>query len=568
MRTNKSNHKNYFVIFGIFTIFILNAISFLIIPVQGTIIGDTPPSSGDWIIDSDTTVKHENIIWNSSIKIEESANVLFENTTIQFNTTSYEQIFVNSTGKVSFINCTFTAYDPDAVYYREFSIHIASDNKFFELRDSYIEHCGSSFEKNVLILGTSKILNNTFKDCYWGISFYGFVEDDSRWSIIKNNKFHNSTEYDLYLQRYDNVTLIGNKFAGTYQSDGGGFNISEANNITFSRNSFPEKQAYVYIKDFYNITDSVISDNNFIGDAMGCRIVKSEGVVVDGNEFRDNPDASFFPIRLMHSNNTKIRNNEFSDCSRGIYNTYSNYTLVASNQFSDMEHSAIQIREYSYNCNVSNNSILRSDEYGIFVYQSDSTLIENNNVRECAHQGIFNQYSDNSIIRGNTVEDNGWSGIDVSVSDGITIKNNDANDNGYSGIQLQDVDSGTVSDNIITGNLQDGLRIDGCTSITIDDNTIKHNYYDGVEVLGYSSDILIISNLIGFNEQTGVYINQGSSASLEGNTFETNGEGNITNENESDLGEILMYVGIAAFAVVSVIIAVKTIKGKRQKATQ
>ncbi|MHA1791859.1 MAG: right-handed parallel beta-helix repeat-containing protein [Promethearchaeota archaeon] len=518
--------------------------------VHATITGDAPPSSGSWIIENNTVVEDEVLIINSSIIIKDPANVSFINTTLLFNTTSSTEIRVNTTGIVKFENCTIRAYNRSDPLYKPYRFDVFKDVKKFILNNSIIEDSGDSFESNILIHSSAEITNCIFNRSYYGLFFYGLGNYPGRYSIIENNTFFNSTIYDIKAQNYSNLTLRNNIFYGTENYPYGGYYIINCTNVTFSNNRFDQTLLSFAHVDIINSTKIDFSENNFDGLYKGIFLTNSSSIEINDNQF----SKCFYSIFTDHAEGVKIHGNKFDSVYTGIYGVNSTLLDVFNNNFNNTTHSSAQIREGSMNCTVRDNTIINSQEYGIFIYHSIQTTISNNSIEKSSHQAIFNQNSNDSIIKNNFIRDNGWEGIHAYGSNNVTIENNIVKDNLREGILLEESSFSSISSNNITSNGKNGVVLRVCNDVNVNGNVIKHNVGDGIFLYDNTLQVRIENNLIGFNEGAGVNIEKGSSATLGNNTIEINGEGLVNDKNNQDFASYLPWIiGISAALIIIVI---------------
>ncbi|MHA1340306.1 MAG: right-handed parallel beta-helix repeat-containing protein [Promethearchaeota archaeon] len=555
------NKKQISIIFFSLILLGLFKLSYDVTFTNATITGDAPPSSGNWIIENDTAVEDEILIINSSIIIRGSANVNFTNTTFLFNTTTPEEIRINTTGTVKFDNCTLKAYNKSDPLYDEYSIVVLSATEGFTMTDSIIEDCGSSFESNFIIHSSSEIRNCIFNGSYYGLYFIGLDNDPDRYSIIENNTFYNSTIYDINAQSYSNLTFSNNIFYGTENYGYGGYRIINCTNVTFANNIFNQKLSSFAYVDIVNSTKVYFYENSFNGLYKGISIDNSSTSEIYDNQFLN----CYYSIFTDKGDDIKIYGNNFDSVYTGVYGTNSTNIDIYSNNFDNTTHSAAQIREGSTSCKFRDNSVTDSQQYGVFIYYSIQTIISNNSIERCSHQAIFNKFSNNSIIRENFIRDNGWQGIHCYGSNNVTIENNVIKDNLREGVFLEESTSSSMLNNNITSNVLHGVALRHCDDIYVYGNKIKHNIGNGVSLYDDSSDIMIEKNTISFNEGCGVYIEAGSSATFIDNIIEINGEGLIVDENSSWLDYLPWIIGISSVLLIIIIIVVVKKRKKKKK---
>lgn len=521
--------------------------------VRATITGDSYPASGNWIIDDDTVVENEIIVWNYSILIQGDADVTFKNTTIFFNSTDEAgrrcRLQSTTNGTVTINNCTITALNHDDLDYYPYTIDIGSNTSFFTLNNSIVEYCGVSWDANFLVKSKAAIVGSSFRNNYHALFLSGMAgPDDERYARVENNTFINQTDYDIRTAGFHNLSFNSNVFLGTNLGLGAGFFIEECKNLTMSNNQLHASTTYWSL--------SMITDSNNV-DVINNTINLLDGrfdldnctrVNVSGNSFH-NMEYGLF---LDACDESQVGRNVFQECYSGLYNDASNDTIVLDNQFINMSHSGIQVRTGSHDCNLTGNEIDGTNEYGVFLYHAIKTIVEDMSITNTSHQGLFNQFSNQTSIMNCLVTECGWSGIDVTGASEISIHGCKLRDNGYCGVSIHDADNVNVTNNNITGSSQAAVRVKQSYNVNLLNNNIVHNYAAGVDVTSYSSAITISGNRISFNEGTGLYIEAESEVTYSENEIRKNGEGNVIDENKFDRWELVGYV-IAAAAIATII---------------
>jgi len=144
-----------------------------------------------------------------------------------------------------------------------------------------------------------------------------------------------------------------------------------------------------------------------------------------------------------------------------------------------------------------------SDNYGIFLFQSDNgTLIEND----------FSNCLD---------------GIRLTISDNCTISENTANNN-YFGINITASKDTTITGNTINDNDAYGIYLLGCNNSIISENSMKQNYKNATSdtfsaiYLGFCNDTIILGNLVKDNYGTGIVNIECNNTIISDNTLERN----------------------------------------------
>jgi parallel beta-helix repeat protein len=186
--------------------------------------------------------------------------------------------------------------------------------------------------------------------------------------------------------------------------------------------------------------------------------------------------------------------------------------------------------------NISGNTVFNNKE-GIYLYNSNESKMNGNNVSYNNH-GFVLYYSNMNNLTNNNASNNDVSGIglyssfgnrlnkNIMIEDSIHIEgdliehwnthiidtSNMVNHNPI--YYLKNQANGAVPQNageIILAN---------CTNITIDNQEL-HNGTDGI-LLGFSSNIIIISNNISFNYLYGIYISHSANNTLVNNNIYSN----------------------------------------------
>ena len=113
------------------------ALSVLVVSgsVLGTITGDQPPASGDWVIDQPTRVTGESITVHGNLTINDELTI--DTSTITMNLTSENSTKVNVTtsGKLVMVDSTITSIDTDLEY--GFHVHGEMDVRRSDIKECY-----------------------------------------------------------------------------------------------------------------------------------------------------------------------------------------------------------------------------------------------------------------------------------------------------------------------------------------------------------------------------------------------------------------------------------------------
>ena len=140
-----------------------------------------------------------------------------------------------------------------------------------------------------------------------------------------------------------------------------------------------------------------------IGNSTGSFIIRNSTFLNSG--------AGNAGIRLKSVNNGKFYDNNISDCQYGIYldgassnNVFKNNTIA--NSLSD----GIHFTSNSDNNDIINNTITTYNNYGLYSFYADGSIIENNTI-DGGSAGLYFMNSENVVVRNNTITDGSSYGI-------------------------------------------------------------------------------------------------------------------------------------------------------------
>ncbi|MBU2100114.1 MAG: NosD domain-containing protein [Candidatus Micrarchaeota archaeon] len=231
--------------------------------------------------------------------------------------------------------------------------------------------------------------------------------------------------------------------------------VTEVNNSNTNTNGNQTNE--IQKKDCVSITDSMIFDESFNGKTIKlCEGIQniSQGILVIGNDMTIECDGTVIQgeeelegIKITGNNNTIknciIQNFRYGLLLRGENNKITNNTL--KNNFYGIA------LEYSYNTEITGNTVSGNSQQGILLKASGNNSIRNNTITGNAW-GIWLDRAESNIIENNTITGN--------ALDGIRLYNNSVNNN--------------LSQNTITGNTT-GIRMENPENNTIGNNTLQDN---------------------------------------------------------------------------------------------
>ena len=249
----------------------------------GSITGDQPPLSGDWVIDNPTTVRGEMITVDGNLIINDVLMIDTSTITMDLAEDGATEVNVTSTGKLVMTGSTITSIDPNFEYF--FIVIGEMDVKRSTLAEC---HMGIAIRTNkTVLLQDSNILESTGRGLYL---------KDADGTTVKNCNIHSDDfGVELYYEfnfSYDgqreniNVNLV------PLQIDGGdptieGLDIS-VNGTTWINSSAMKNCRYNYAY-FYVYFYGALIDSEDITDISNMQIFFHDSTVqVSGFHFVNN----------------------------------------------------------------------------------------------------------------------------------------------------------------------------------------------------------------------------------------------------------------------------------------
>jgi len=278
---------------------------------------------------------------------------------------------------------------------------------------------------------------------------------------------------------------------------------------------------------------------------------EAEPYIIEGYNITSDMDCfDFDDVSLYFEIRDCYLNAVTPDSGRGISMSNVSNGLVADT-FIQNKYEGIRITGSSHN-RIRNCTILLGSDAGIWVQQSNDTLIEESEVKNF-ESGIIIYETNFTTIMNSDIHDN-VAGIGVVSSRNCTLEANDIHKNGPdgNGIYLMEVDYSSVISNTIHSNSPGGLYMLVCQFTNISDNhfynassyaiylevcennTVKENNIHGNGwwpiypypkcgiLLEESYDNVIEDNQIWNNTENGIYVDGANDANIAGNTIFNN----------------------------------------------
>ncbi|MER3446667.1 MAG: nitrous oxide reductase family maturation protein NosD [Candidatus Dadabacteria bacterium] len=216
------------------------------------------------------------------------------------------------------------------------------------------------------------------------------------------------------------------------------------------------------------------SGSDLLKDESGIKIVNSEEVIIEGNQFQD----VLIGIYLYASRGNTIKNN--TSYGRADYTT------------EETNGNGIHLWKSPNNIIEGNHIIKHRD--GIYVEFSPGNSIKNNHCEENVRYGLHYMYSDSNTFEGNIFERNG-TGSALMYSKNIILRKNDFKDNhgpnGF-GILLKSLNDSIAEGNLISNNTV-GIFMDDANRNVFTKNIFSQNGW-AIDLFSSSSDNVLYAN--------------------------------------------------------------------------
>ena len=225
----------------------------------------------------------------------------------------------------------------------------------------------------------------------------------------------------------------------------------ENNNLSLS---YQESILVYSSSDNQFINNTISSTNNhgvMIRNSLNITLLKnnifSSGVYIDGNQLQY---WNTHTIGLDNTVNSKplyywkgIHNGKISGNAGQVILVECKNIIVENN---DLSHNSISVElGFSENNEIINNLCNFGTSIGIWLYKSNSNVIESNNCSE-SWIGIYSQNSDGALLKSNKFFNNGY-GMNIIDSINHRIENNTCGFAEHSGIRLNNISKTIIKNN-------------------------------------------------------------------------------------------------------------------------
>ncbi len=341
---------------------------------------------------SDSNVSQNlNITLNGNLTITGSGKLHLRHCILNVNNgTNPVEYGVNvTTGGELYINesSTITAINPSNPYF------FVVNGSTFQMNDSLVEWCGHSSgswpdQKGFLVSADNTwIENNTIINGYRGLFLYQLDG-----GTILNNEAITNSYTGFHLRDCSNVNLTNN----TATSNGNaGFWVEYSDDNNLTGNTAFDNSVYGGFYIYPDSDNNTLMGNSAIFNSIGFRVWGSMG-----NNFTDNilsyNDIYGFELVANANNNTFARNSIFEGYI-GFFVKNSQFNNFTGNIIMYVEgNSSINLWSSNYN-NLTGNIVLNSNQYGVYLDDSDGNNLFDNTVINCTSLSLAYNWTTNSI---------------------------------------------------------------------------------------------------------------------------------------------------------------------------
>jgi len=314
----------------------------------------------------------------------------------------------------------------------------------------------------------------------------GSVEGTTQISSLNNITYmFTGNIYDSIVVERDSIILDGQGYLLQGSGSGYGITLSGRNNVTLKN---IEINAFIYGVNLWFSSGNTITNNH----------------------------AS---VRVFGSDNNNISGNSFVNNGLYIWDSFGNVVvdnLVNGKPLVYLEDCSDLVIEDAgqvllFNCNrirVENLSLSNTDS-GVYLWNTNDTIITGNNITNIDGDGVTLYVSSNNIVSGNNIINSDDDGVYLKSASNNTISGNILTGNGHNGISLDiSANNNTVSSNSITGSFA-GIDCNNSSSCNIFNNNIMMNRR-GITFHHAASNNNVFNNNITTHELLGIGVFDGS----------------------------------------------------------
>ncbi|MFW3146333.1 MAG: right-handed parallel beta-helix repeat-containing protein [Thermoplasmatota archaeon] len=422
-------------------------------------------------------------------------------------------------------NNSFILGDYYSIYYYYSMNGIIENNSFYEndygLRIYYsnynwvgnntITKTEDSYGLDLYYANYNRVWNNTVDRT---LNSYGVYYYNSDYNYFEWNKVLNSGTDGIYLSGSDYNQIKNNTVQG---SDEDALYHSSGTYNNFWDNSFKGSGYYLT-----STTTTYWSTNTYINNEVNGRKLYVWYQV-------SNRAVSNAGQVLLHTcTNINVTNQNLSNASIGVVMVYSSGCWIRNNTMND-NYNGIYVYGSSsaayYNNIIRNNTIRRTDSYGMYLYYMDRMKVEKNIISHTSSYGIYHYYSDYNEITDNVISDTGSYSLYYYYSTNSLIDGNEIMRTSNYGIYSYYSTDTRIWNNEIHNTSSYGLYIYASSSATaaptnlrVQNNTFTDTTSYSIYI-SYGKNCLMRDNEIKKSRTSGIYLSNADLNDINNNTF-------------------------------------------------
>jgi len=403
----------------------------------------------------------------------------------------------------------------------------------------------------------SSIAGNVFYNNRYAIRL-----DGSHYNIITGNLAEDSDYAHICLYHSDNNRISGNTCSN---NDGAaaGIDLYESSYNTVKQNTCSGNYKGIDIRtnsDENTVSGNTCEENSYSGICLSTK----------NNAFSQNTcNSNGMGFWGGGESNLIMENNFNYNEQWGLYMKNGSDNTLSDNTYNNNNKSGIVLAGSNFNTDIKNNICNENKGDGISlcaIYSNHSTTISNNTCSQNSGNGITSaKASENITILGNTCQENGEHGIYLYLSNSYIVQQNTANSNEMDGIHVREGPDNVVCLNTCNYNKNSGIVLSSCwaDNTTIANNNVWANNTDGIYLA--SDNNTVKDNSIISNNWFGIF-NIGYDNTISGNRLDSNGEAAINNGKKLQLPmeEYNINTNISGNEVLNSPIGVKTTSSRQE----
>ncbi|MFW9993506.1 MAG: right-handed parallel beta-helix repeat-containing protein [Candidatus Odinarchaeota archaeon] len=490
-----------------------------------------PPSSGDWIINTAETLTGQTVMLNGSIYVNSPGSLTITNSELIFrgNALAASNGEFNLTvdgGTLSIEHSTITTDDPGYLTYIN-----ATNEATVSFSDSTFEHLG--YETAYSTTPSSVNMPAIYLTDSYDVEI-------TRCNLTTDGGLYSA----IYLRNISNGEIAGSNIATVSSSivndfSGYGIFVTSCNATTISGNNITNsgsKGCALYVKDspYTSMSGNILWSNNTYA-TLYLYGNGSYGSFINNVATNHKNRVIWLQSSLpKNSSHFTVKGNVLSTLgvdSTIVVGSRHDYLAIQNNTI----HTESNTNNVIYISSTDNVSVLANiitgGKSGIYLTNSDSSLISDNRLEDTADAAILLTSLTTSTVSSNVIREvnpasSSANGISATDCLDITASGNRIDFTGGDGISFQNTNESLITGNMITNAGDDGIEVMKGVDNTISDNTVTRSN-DAAFYTDLSSYLTINNNTFYSNYGNGIYVYYLANHHLDikGNTIVDNNYG-------------------------------------------